>query len=196
VGLWLSASWPWWASLLTERGLGEPISLLEGISVWSTVALRAMSIFLGLCLVFYALDRLKTDLKDREGEMHLQPCIQDWKGPSPWLVARRCRWLVDRLYEMASLLLYRPKRTLNRGNDTPKTSNSEQTSEDQFDKLWNTYNYYGQKHWRLARAVIFTLAIMFLWWILPKTFGAPTLPARGPVAHFFYKWTHCCPVKM
>jgi hypothetical protein len=188
LGLWLSASWPWWASLLTERGLGEPMSLFEGISVWPTVALRAISILLGLYLIFYALHRLKIDLKHRKGEMDVKnACLQDRKGPPPWLVAQWRRWFVDRLYEMAALLFYRPRKTLNLESGTTKTRNSGPTP-DQFDRLWDTYSYYGQKHWRVARAFIASLIMMGLWFLLASIFGESYVPARGLVAYHMYKW--------
>jgi hypothetical protein len=172
VGIGLSASWPWWASLLTEYGLGEPMSLFEGISVWPTVALRAISIFLGVWFVFYTLERLKTDLKLRRDEMGLKkPPLRFWIGHS----------LVDRWYKMAALLFWRPIEKVG-----PPGNHAEQKRE--FDKWWHTYYYYGRKHWRLVRAVIGALAMMALWLLLRNIFGTPDPPARGPVAHSFYKW--------
>jgi hypothetical protein len=80
---------------------------------------------------------------------------------------------------MAALFFWRPDEDIE-----PRERDADQKHK--FDKLWNTYNYYSQKHWRLARAVIGALAMMALYLLLRSIFGAPTPPARGPVAHFLY----------
>ena len=51
LALWaqlLSLGWGSAAPWLTENGLGEPISVVEGITVWPTVALRAFGVLLAL----------------------------------------------------------------------------------------------------------------------------------------------------
>jgi hypothetical protein len=187
AGVGLSAFWPFLAYWLTRRGLGEPMSLLEGISVWPTVTLRALSIVLGGWLVFYTLKCLKTDLDLRRNEMDLpEPCFRRWRGQS----------LVNRWCEMASLLWFRPD-TEPHSNDGFKTFNSEQTLNDnvnnldiqnnQFLRLWTTYSYYSQKRWRLARAAIAALAMVGLWYLLAKIFGDPNVPARGIFARYIYR---------
>jgi hypothetical protein len=184
------------ADALTGHGFGEPMSMLEGISIWPTVFLRAMSSGLGIWLVFYTLGSLETDLNRRRKEMCLpKPCFQLWRKHS--LVAR---WL-----EMASLLWFRPDTDAEQHpNDPAKNQNSEPTLNNQmsesvtqtekigpkrpFNRLWMTYCYYGQPHWRLARAAVGTLAMMALWLVLANIFGEPTVPARGPIAHQIYRW--------
>jgi hypothetical protein len=83
VGLGLSPSWSFVADALTDYGAGEPMSLLEGISVWPTVFLHALSCALGIGLIFYTLRSLETDLTRRRKEMDLwEPCFQLWTGES------------------------------------------------------------------------------------------------------------------
>jgi hypothetical protein len=196
VGLGLSACWSFMADALTERGLGEPMSLFEGISVWPTVFLRAISCGLGVWLIFYTLRSLDTDLNRRRKEMHLpEPCFQPWRGQS----------LAGRWYEMVSLLWLQPDTdTVQHTNDFTKNQNSEPTTQDQiseystttektrikrpFNRLWMTYCYYGQRRWRLARAAVGTFALMALWLVLANIFGEPNDPARGLVAHHIYFW--------
>jgi hypothetical protein len=196
VGLGLSASWSFVADALTDYGIGEPMSLFEGISVWPTIFLRALSCGLGVLLIFHILRSLEIDLNRRRKEMYLpEPCFQLWKGQS--LVARWC--------EMASLLWFRPNADIEqRTNDTKKGQNSEPTVNDQisdsgtnsekprpkrpFNRLWMTYCYYGQQRWRLVRAAMGTLAMMALWFLLANIFGEPNAPTRGPVAHHVYSW--------
>ena len=195
AGLGLSASWSSLGSWLTQRSLGEPMSLFEGISVWPTVALRAMSIALGVRLVFYTLESLKADLNLRRNEMRLpKPCVRR---------LRKGRSLGDRWYEMASLLWFRPDTDPESpSNDSTKALNCERTLNDQvinsemeitnisansqFIKLWYTYYYYAQKHWRLTRATIGALVMMALWFLLANVFGEPNVPTRGPAAWYFY----------
>jgi hypothetical protein len=196
VGLGLSASWSFVADGLTDYGIGEPMSLPEGISVWPTIFLRALSCGLGVLLIFYTLRSLETDLNRRRKEMYLpEPCFQLWKGQS--LVARWC--------EMASLLWFRPDADIQqRKNDTTKHQNSGPTLNDQisdsgiksekiqpkrpFNILWMTYCYYGLRGWRLVRATMGSLAMMALWLLLANIFGEPNAPARGPVAYHVYSW--------
>jgi hypothetical protein len=194
IGLGLSAYWPFFADMLTEHGIGEPMSLLEGISIWPTVLLRAASCVLGIWLIFYTLQCLETDLKCRRKEMNLPKlCLQLWEGQS----------LVARWYEMASLLWCRPALDDDDKGD-PKSTNSEPPHNRvtgsgiemekarqmrPFRKLWMTYSYYARPRWRLTRAAIGVLVMMVLWWfILAKIFGEPNAPARGLVAYYIYIW--------
>jgi len=170
--------------------------LLEGVSVWPTVFLRAMSCLLGIWLIFYTLRSLETDLNRRLNDMYLPPpCFQLWKGQS----------LVGRWYEMASLLWFRPEPDNKQDtNDSTKNQESEPTFNNQmtesstktektgpqrpFNRLWMTYCYYAQRRWRLARAAVGVLAMMALWFALARIFGDPRAPARGAVAHHIYIW--------
>ena len=186
VGLGLSECWRVFANILTEHGIGEPMSLAEGVSIWPTVLLRGMSCVLGIWLIFYTLRSLDKDLTRRREEMNLPKlCLKLWEGQS----------LLARCYEMASLLWCRPALDDDKGdftgNNRVAKSGIEMENTRQmrpFRRLWMTYSYYAQPRWRLARAAIGVLVTMALWFILAKIFGEPNSPARGPVAHYIYTW--------
>jgi hypothetical protein len=55
------------AQLLTDRGNGEPVALLQGISVWPVVLVRGLGILLAIYLTFMVhrnnLIRIAAELK-------------------------------------------------------------------------------------------------------------------------------------
>jgi hypothetical protein len=74
--VWATLTIGWWSAgqRMTENGLGDPISLFEGISIWPTVALRAIGFLLALTLIWYTLRALEVNRKETLGRYHeLQP---------------------------------------------------------------------------------------------------------------------------
>jgi hypothetical protein len=61
---WLTFRWLPAERWLTENGLGEPISVFEGISIWPTIALRAFGTLLALFLIWYTVHDLEESARD------------------------------------------------------------------------------------------------------------------------------------
>jgi hypothetical protein len=73
VGALTCALWEPFAQLVTSYGEGEPIAMLEGISVWPTVLLRLLSIILGWYFIFrWVLPGLDDNLAKITGEVNLK----------------------------------------------------------------------------------------------------------------------------
>ena len=62
----VGAAAPW----LTENGLGEPLSVVDGITVWPTVALRSFGILLALFLIWYTVHELEANRRETLERFH------------------------------------------------------------------------------------------------------------------------------
>ena len=65
------AFWEPLAQFLTEHGNGEPIALLQGVSVWPTVLLRSLGIVLAIYLTWQAQRSLHNNLESIGDELRL-----------------------------------------------------------------------------------------------------------------------------
>lgn len=65
--------WEVVAQFLTEKGNGEPLVMLEGVSAWPTILLRGVGIVLSLYFVWRVLRSLHGNLKEIAAEMELKP---------------------------------------------------------------------------------------------------------------------------
>ena len=63
LGAGICLFWGRFASALTQDGLGEPIVLFEGVSIWPTVALRILGILLSLHLIWLSKALLEKNLE-------------------------------------------------------------------------------------------------------------------------------------
>ena len=63
LGAGICLFWGRFASALTQDGLGEPIVLFEGVSIWPTVALRILGILLSLHLILLSKALLEKNLE-------------------------------------------------------------------------------------------------------------------------------------
>jgi hypothetical protein len=152
VGSWLT------------RG-GQPIMLLEGISLWPTILLRLATLLLCLWLLLYSLDALAENMKQIEDELHLKEMRKDLEkdqaallqagGPFTWLA----RGFGYRLPDIA-------------GDDVLS--------------FWRKYFYLGRLGARTVRVIAGLLAICVLWCILVLIFGNPRAPTRGDLSPVIY----------
>jgi hypothetical protein len=151
-------------------------------------------------LIVYTLNILEADLRSRREAMQLrEPHFKMLRQPH---TRRGGRSLACRLYEMLSLLWFQAAPNLKKqpnadehihpgtSNHTPKSANKEDKKRSKclFNKWWVRFCYYGQPHWRLARAAVATVAMMMLWTIFARIFGEANVPARGLVAQRIYFW--------
>ena len=183
----LCAGWPSLADFLTQHGMGEPMALLEGISVWPTVLLRAASFVLALWLISHTLRSLGANLHETEQEMHLrQPHFWFFKRPYP---RGRGRSVIGRLIEAFSLPWFHGRAGFRDG-----PGGREERPKVPVFRLTVRYAYYGRTRWRLCRAGTATLAMFALWWLLVPIFGQPNAPVRGHVTGAVYMLVTICDV--
>jgi hypothetical protein len=172
ITLLLSIAVCWWspaiAAVLTERGLGEPVSLVEGISLWPTILLRLVGSWLSLWLTGYTLLRVKTTLQRTQWEMQLPTYRPRW-------VCKSRQSISDWLDEIATNLWFPQWRKELFQDGRPERDYCEFA-----DRFANSNRA------RLIRAVIGTLLVLSVWWILVEIFGQPQIPARGPLARTIF----------
>jgi hypothetical protein len=175
----LCAAWPGLADFLTQHGMGEPMALFEGVSVWPTILLRAASFVLSLWLICHTLQSLGSNLTDTEQKMHLA-------RPHFWFLERqyprgRGRSVVRNLIEAFSLAWFDGRIGFRgQSHDRGERPNAPVL------RLTVRYAYYGRTRWRLCRAGAATLAMFVLWWLLAPIFGQPNAPIRGHVTGTAY----------
>ena len=80
--------WEDLAQFLTGYGDGEPLALLQGVSVWPTVLLRSLGIVLAVCFLLRARRRLGENLEEIAADMKLNRPIHlkrraDFNRPKP-----------------------------------------------------------------------------------------------------------------
>jgi hypothetical protein len=178
----LILDWPVIAKLLTERGNGEPMSLLEGISIWPAVALSGFGIVLSLFLIWYTLRILDINTDETKKNLDLEDISPELHRP-----AEACRLAREalcgeagRIVWFVSLLWLPPLRFYkNEGFDDlrPRVS---------FGDIF-AGGYSAKWQIRCLRAAVYTGLMMLVWWkILVPIFGAPNIPARGSLAHYIY----------
>jgi hypothetical protein len=179
--IWVTFGWESAAQWLTQDGLGDPMSVFEGVSIWPTIALRAVAFLLALFLVWYTLHALEINRQEtlkRFGEL---PKYKGFRGEwdnlrhnekMGWMAAvRACLWFRPL-----------PFAALRQRDDGPRDEK----------KALSEFVTEASSHWlvRSIRAVIET-ALMFglLWLILrPLSGPSPYIPARGSLAQSIYFW--------
>jgi hypothetical protein len=144
---------------------GQPMLLLEGISLWPTIFLRWATLLLCIWLLLYSLDQLDANMRQIEHDLHLDEPRDAFKAVWPTLLADGplwTRWL--RFF----------------GFQLPDTAGNEVWS------FWCKYFYRGRpvaRFWRVAAGVA---VVLLLWGFLVLIFGNPHAPARGEASASFY----------
>jgi hypothetical protein len=73
TGALACANWERFAPILTEHGEGEPIVMLQGVSVWPTVLLRILGIILAGYFIWRVQHNLHDNLVEISEDMQLDP---------------------------------------------------------------------------------------------------------------------------
>ena len=174
VSAGLCFAWLRIGPFLTQGRLGEPMTLFQGISVWPTIAIRALGFGLSLWLICYALQSLKKNRRDTAQQMGFSSTQATFAqqrrelGPrkggiiSWWttiLIAQL--WLPPKTPQQGG----RPRKWLNQINGGSAASLPA----------------------RFIRATVGTASMALVWsLILVPIFGDLNAPARGSLARIIY----------
>jgi hypothetical protein len=165
--------WEPFAQVLTGYGDGEPIAMLQGVSVWPTVLLRGLGITLALYFIWRALRRLHRNLAKITDDMNLEPKPASlWKQMTSVLEDIRSLWKkITGVFDSS------------RGSD-------QAAQPLQIEAAWEAY-IRQERFWRrFVRASLCTI-VMFaiVIYVLIPLFGRPTVPTRSELAASAYWWT-------
>ncbi len=130
--------WPPLATRLTEGG--EPITLLEGISVWPTIFFRLVAIALCIWLIIHGWRKLDANMKDIYKDLQLAKARDVAKAEQAELVRNNPPWM-----GFASLFWYRF--SLDDGAVDGKAKPSQQSAF----RFWRRYIYQGRSTARFFR---------------------------------------------
>ncbi len=163
--------WPPVCAWLTEGG--QPITVLERISVWPTIFLRMGAFFLCVWFIADSWWRLDENITRIAGDLDLVDTREKARAAQDNLLLKR-PWL-----RFASYFWYREDKVPIPGNgDTPNQS---------ILRFWRMYVHQGYWKARLLRVSAGVIGMMLLWLILAQIFGNPSPPARGDVSFRAYE---------
>jgi hypothetical protein len=169
LGLGLAALtcffWEPIALYLTGNGHGEPIALLQGVSVWPTVLLRVLGIILSWYFIWRTQQNLRTNLAGIADEMNLKPPNVD----------KRTLW--NKIAGVLDISL--------------ESGQAAQTLPFKVEAAWRAY-VAQERFWsRCRRAFWYTVAMILIYFlVLQPLFGYSTIPVRSDLAYKAYKdWT-------
>jgi hypothetical protein len=175
----IHALWPLLANVLTDDG--QPITLLEGTSVWPTVFLRAATLVLCIWLIADGWRRLDENLKKIVHKLHLVEMWRSLKAEQADSARRSSPWI-----RFTSNFLYRLPADEHAAHGNAAHGKGESSSDEVF-RFWREYIYQGRVIARLYRVLAGVLVMGVLWVILAFVFGNPHPPTRGPVSLWAYQ---------
>jgi hypothetical protein len=197
----ICAYWDQFAASLTQGGEGdvdgEPLAILQGVSVWPTVLLRFLGILLALYFIWRAQSGLHKNIASIADEMHLDPL------DNHSLLDKITRFFPNISKEIACL--FRERRSfsiclflwhklasaldlsLGRNQTDPKASVNIQVS-------WKAYVNQEQFWRRFVRAFLCTLLMFaFAFFVLTPLFGQAIAFTRSELAQKAY-WRTTIPL--
>lgn len=170
----------WWsqglANFLTRNGQGEPLFMLEGISVWPTILLRVASIFISIGLLRHCARKLDRNAKELRIDFDLaQDYEREWRRDLEAFFAKRGRiaWLRDMLaYFLPSWRDTLPRKYYLGSNDKSEAV--------EIRAFWLKFVDVGQSGGRYVRTGVLVLLVLGLLVILVGILGPLEMPpARG-----------------
>jgi hypothetical protein len=187
LALWARLTFGWWsaAQWLTNNGLGEPISVFEGVSIWPAIALRAVGILLVLAFTWYAVHALEVNQRETlekfnewSGRERLRDAWGDLlkKEDKRWTAAIRAALWFHPL----------PQAVIDQHDDDPR-------DEKPLSEIVTTQL---SSHWivRCLRAGLATLVMVIIISAIlrPLSDGETLVPARGDRAQSLFHWVTRC----
>jgi hypothetical protein len=165
-------NWERFAAWLTQYGEGEPIELMQGVSVWPIILLRSLSIILSIYLLWRAWQKLNKNLYEIAREMNL---------PMPNLAIAAERE-TDRGHSLWKKLVCMFSYSLReRQPDMRKPYN--------INTAWREYVYQGRWVARLLRVVLYVAAMFCLWkYVVSPMMGQSIMPWRGGLSETVYRY--------
>lgn len=159
------------ADRLTEHGGGEPISLLEGISVWPTAVIRLFAFGFAVMFVVWAWALLDRNLHEIATKLkfvptHARMLARVRKDCAGWSIGKRI---------VAAFSF----RLVDHASGSPMRDVGLSWSAQRF---WKQYIYEGMFLSRCARVAFAVLCYFVLGSTVIKAFGFPNTPFRGDVS--------------
>ena len=164
--------WEEVAQFLTENGNGEPLVMLEGVSVWPTILLRVVGIVLSLYFVWRVLRSLHGNLKEIAAAMELKP------EPAPL-------WKQFTGIHEDVLTLWKTLRGV--FDFSRRSDRAAQSLRLNVEAAWQAY-VAQERFWpRCIRAAMYTAGMfLFVTHVLVPMFGKAMTPVRGELAFSIY----------
>ena len=159
--------WPLLARSLTQDD--QPMILLNGLSLWPTILLRAVTLALCVGLIIRGYQLLNGNIEKIFQDLNLVETRQRVEAEQKTLVGKIPPWI--RFVSHFWYLL--PAERV--------TAKDERVPDHMF-RFWGMYIYQGYQRARFYRAAAGMVAIALLWPILTVAFGNPPVPARGTVS--------------
>jgi hypothetical protein len=213
LGLGLAALtcylWGGIALIFTRHGNGEPIAMLQGVSVWPTVLLRILGIIVAVYFIWRAQSSLHDNLAGIAKEMEVG--VPDEIKPKPtgpesqekptflnkiFLYMRTFRNKIASVFRkkhtlrkwLASVLSYMRDKIASVFDFSLESDQAYQASTPDVAATWRAYlgqeRFWSRRFWRAALYSLFMVGIYIF--VLQPLFGYPTNPAQGTFAQSVY----------
>jgi hypothetical protein len=157
---------------LTSQGNGEPVAIMDGISVWPTIFLRGLGLMLSAYFIYRVLRGLHMNLAEIAAEMELSP------KPEPFLrQLTGLHYLLSFWAWLGNLLGVSPRSDERAGKTLVNVA-----------EVWQAY-VARERFWPRCLKAAFFAFIMYLFShdVLKPLYGGQMPPIRGERALEFYK---------
>jgi hypothetical protein len=157
---------------LTSNGLGEPVTFLEGTSLWTPTVLRVVSVLTAAYLIVLTFRLIQQNLRETNRALGALDALE--KADAIRIGAHPLKWL--RAAWTLQPVLVPPGDPYN-PDGRPRR---------RMDELIQQFHISGRTGARALRAGVAALLMMVLWWMLCLVLGYPYSPARGSLVSFAY----------
>ena len=171
------ALWNVVGTTLTQGGDGEPISLVQGLSIWPSEAIRAATAAISVAFLFWAWRMLDGNLREIAEKLRFQPqheammrlARDEYRHWSRW--RRVVRAFSFRLVEYS-------------GGRAASGTGLSWTAQ----IFWKKYLYQGRFLSRCCRVLAAVLVCIVVAGAVLGYFGRPNTPFRGQISHHWDGW--------
>ena len=182
IGALTAAYWEEFAQYVTGYGQGEPIALLEGVSIWPTVLLRILGIILSIYFIWRAQVSLHKNLVTIAGDMKLPLSDEAVLAcPDKYTLPRKITRIILSIRDTITSVFF---------DFSLGQSGTDQNASFKVEAAWKAY-IRQERFWcsRIWRTSLYTLLMFgFFRYVLSPMLGHPATPARGDFALTAYFW--------